>query len=321
MACGDNAGLIPDVNEPGLAEEQELIPISFNLGFSLEVTPLRASASAFNLKYLDYLVFTAYDEDDIHGTAGPGMLYKKRSFINSDGHIQDSLPSGYYHVVFVANNESPFLFTGENALEGVSMTTSLSAVPEVFYSSGFIHIENKEELREDYAYLYRNVGKVEIVVEDIIPADVETIEITVQPMAHTYIIQCGSSGDSIATMFDHVQMSGSLSQLGSITENDEGNRTMLPFSFLSYENIEAWRIEKEERPDGPGFLIEAVPVRTPVTITMQVYGGGNLLAEKQITNVDILRNKTVRYTGHLFENTAFSLLVDDNWTGTEEITF
>jgi hypothetical protein len=91
--------LIPNVNESNPGEEQELIPISFNVGFTQEVIPLRASSSDFAIKYLDYLVFLETSESYVPGTY-PGMLYKKRSFINADGCIRDTLPAGGLLIIY-----------------------------------------------------------------------------------------------------------------------------------------------------------------------------------------------------------------------------
>jgi hypothetical protein len=301
FACSDNTGLIPsvnDVNEPGPVEEQELIPVSFNLGFSQEVTPmaapsLRASSSAFNFKYLDYLLFIGDFEDDFPW-ASRGTLYKKHTFIDSDGYIRDSLPAGDYYFVFAANNESPFLFTGNNLLEEVIMTTDQSAVPEVFYNKIYFAIENKS-VNSMSCPLFRKVGKVEIVVKDIMPENVETIEISVQPLGSAYVID---------ELDDWTQMSGSLSH--SYSMGDYVDRTIPPFSFLSYSNR------------NQGDPETGITTRTPVTITIKALGsGGSLIAEKQINNVDIFSNYIVRYTGRLFENTAFSLSLNEEWTEEE----
>jgi hypothetical protein len=309
FACGDNAGLIPSVNEPSPATQQELIPVTFNVGFTQEVIPLRASSDEPIIKYLEYLVFVAENEYDIPGTV-PGMLYKQRTFNFEgsifDGNIRDSLPAGDYVFVFAANNESPFLFTGNNLFEGVSMTTNQSTVPEVFYIKTPLTVDNRSG-HDKSTPLRRTVGKVEIVLEDILPEDVDRIEIKVEPMGYTYFIYSHYYGIDGYQDDNWTIMSGSLSYSYPVASNE--NRVMPPYSFLSYENL-------DQLTDENGFHL-----RTPVTITIQAYSGNTLITEKQINNVDILMNRTVRYTGHLFENIAFSLSVDERWTGTSEETF
>jgi hypothetical protein len=99
----------------------------------------------------------------------------------------------------------------------------------------------------------------------------------------------------------------------SYSVENNGNRTMPPFSFLSYGHANYANPDVEDNdPEWP---------RTLVTITIQAYDGNTLITEKQIKDVDILKNRTVRYTGHLFENIAFSLSVDEEWKGICEETF
>jgi hypothetical protein len=128
-------------------------------------------------------------------------------------------------------------------------------------------------------------------------------------MAYTYV---RTFLDDRSGYFYEPQLSDARTLTHSHSFENGGTRTMPPFSFLSYENVQN-KVEPFTNETGHTYS-NIIEFREPVTITIRAYGAGKtLITEKRISNVDILKNRTVRYTGHLFENAAFDLSVDDAW--------
>jgi hypothetical protein len=150
MACSDNAGLIPGVNEGEPIEEGELIPVSFNVGFVQEVTPFNEVASFraggsnnFTLTYLEHFIFKK--------NANGYYFYKKSLYTGSDGSINSELPEGEYTSVFVAYASGIFVapenigYLSDFFFQVMSDASEEANIVDHFYSKTTYTVEKNAE--------------------------------------------------------------------------------------------------------------------------------------------------------------------------------
>jgi hypothetical protein len=316
FACSDNSGLIPDGKDP-----KPLVPVSFNVGFTKEVIPLRSTSSSSEVP-VEYLEYQVYDNTT-------GALYKRLIYTNpfttpeSDPGgelnfllLEDQLPEGDYTIVFLAcgtTPASPHFFN-----EGNIISSSLNPYFELFnfYVNEFNYggpepnqffkkincVVETGQYNDSEVVLERIVGKVEIVIEDFIPLEISTFEVDISDWAMWYCFSktteysYGPTMEGIDRSF--IPRNGAISGY--------------TITFFAYENVY--------------YLQE----RKPRTIALKFYNGGigdhdSPAVEKVFYGVDVVKNKIVRYTGKLFgvdmEDSSFTLSVHDMWDETIEIPF
>lgn len=290
-------------------EKKELIPVSFTVEFAKEITGLRAS-EAVNFKDFLYLVYDA----------GTGKLYKDIKYTNFEGIINDSLPEGNYTVVFAGATQATYLWYYSDTnmtsfieidapppLGGDTNISRFNRNTDVFYKKINCIVE-KNKQNGSAVTLDRIVGKVEIVLEDVIPNDVSTIEVALNfPITFHYL----SSPEYVT--------GSSYSKRINIAESDK----VAGYSvfFISFENI------NQDQSRYPLSITLTARKTLPAGV---VDTGQSIIATKVINNVDVLKNKTVRYTGKLFDNitpsnttpsSSFSISVNEAWGETIGKTF
>jgi hypothetical protein len=308
FACSEN-------NEPESIVEDELIPISFNVGFSKEITPLRSS-NEISVSNLNYYVYNS----------NTGALYKSKSYnSNFDGLINDELPEGDYIFVFFGTASGGVNFQNNNIATPITKPSPFPVNPyishfelglsniDIFYKK-FNHKIEKGNEDSNQIVLDRIVGKIKVILEDVIPSEVIRISIEFENNPYFY---------AYSTFFDYGGTIGSpATSYYNISESDKVS-SGYTISFLSFENINY----KLERFPTTIKLIARKALPDGVVDT-----GQSLVATKVINNVDVLKNKTVIYRGKLFDEVdptdpnapapaSFSVSVNDTWGDEVNETF
>ena len=311
FSCGNEDHSVSGNNDLG---KKELVPVSFAVDFTKDVMEFRSDV-AINLKDLLYRVYNTETGD----------LYKNLQINDFTGVINDSLPEGNYTIVFAGDKGQSVLFENDPMSIGNilpkytdircpsfrcwSMSTQDAFNDnnglDVFFKK-FNCLVEKDKLNDNTVVLDRIIGKIEIVIEDIIPSDVSQIQINV-------------SGIDVVNRNYYYSLQGDFTMPGftintiNITdaEKEEAGYTL---SFKSFENM---NFDQSRR---------------TVSITITALNGGKTVASKIINDVDILKNKTVRYTGKLFDNIitppgnsnpsqSFPVSMNDEWGETIDRTF
>jgi hypothetical protein len=298
-ACSDSDGLMPAVNDltPAAAEEPELVPVTFNVSFSKEVIPLRSSGSDdFMVKYLDYFAYPASGETFFNGNT---------ITIDSDGSFEDELPTGSYTFIFIGHNggnasvikevgDAPDLLkpNGIYAYQ-LQVLEEDGHVADQFYQKRVCNIRNGHENNVEVT-LDRIVGKVEIVLDEVIPGNITDITLSV-PFYHNKYY------------FFH-----------EILIQDKGGQ-WLPINGPGIGDFYKRVIPiPEEYKSKKGFTISFLSYEiTAPYITITLNG--------KAIPVVVQKNKTMRYTGKLFEvadtPAPFTLTIEDDWEAPNDITF
>jgi hypothetical protein len=305
-ACSDNDGLLPAVNNM-VDEKEELVPITFNVGFTKEVIPMRSSSSSNVMpKYLQYYAFN-------HN--GGWWLRKSGTIIDSDGSFVLELSKSTYTIIFVGYNTGNVSIIGKERLYPpygeqespldyqLQVLEDDGQVADQFYQklecNVYQLLENKENVS---VTLERIVSKIEIVLDEVIPSEVTKIKLSIAPIyCNKYYF---SKSDDRGGTFNHINGLGGESYYREI-QISESDKLAKGFtiSFLSYAPWYA-----------PNFSSPYF------TVVLESQG-----REKVIPIKAFQKNKTLRYTGKLFEiadtSAPFTLSIDDTWEGTDEITF
>jgi hypothetical protein len=312
-ACSDNEGLIPAVNNPDpvVGEEAELIPVSFSVGFEREILPLRSSSNNATIKNLTYLIYNN----------ATGNFYKQNTITNMEASINEALPEGVYTIVFMGYNTGKFMLESTNmnivyynSYSCISVMEENSELSTDIYEKGMQvadhfykrinYIVEKEKENNISVTLERIVGKIEIVLEDDMPNDVIAIYLSMRD----YYNGLGfTATKDFATTF-------------------RGNE----YYYLEYKR----KIEISELERNAGFTIsffsygmqdENFPYDIDLVARRYVpdtdeFSSLRLVAEKKIENVRAIKNKTVRYTGKLFDGVAYPAdnaftvtVIDEGW--------
>jgi hypothetical protein len=318
-ACSDNEGLIPIVNdpEPITGEESELIPVSFDVGFEREILPLRSSNSNATIKNLTYLIY-----NNVTGT-----FYKQNTITNMEASINEALPEGVYTIVFVGYNTGKFMLESTNmniAFDGScisvmeensELSTDIWATPDIdkkgmhlvdqFYKR-INYIVEKGKENNISVTLERIVGKIEIVLEDDMPNDVVALYLS---MSHYYNSLRFTATEDFADQFTGENYYPGYKR--KIEISDLERSAGFTISLFSYDN--------------ENMNLEYVPYDIDLVARRYVPGTDEfsslrLVAEKKIENVRAIKNKTVRYTGKLFDGVAYPAdnaftvtVIDEGW--------
>jgi hypothetical protein len=297
---------MPAVNDlaPAAGEEPELVPVTFNVGFSKEVSSLRSSSSDdFIVKYLDYFAYPA---------SGESFFKSNTITIDSDGSFEDELPTGSYTFIFIGHNggnasvikevgDVPDLLkpNGIYAYQ-LQVLEEDGHVADQFYQKRVCNISNGHENNVEVT-LDRIVGKVEIVLDEVIPGEVTKIALNV-PFYHDkyyffHELNIQDKGGRWLPI-NGPGISDTYKREISIPEEYKSKKGFT-ISFLSYDSESGNGV-------GPGPCF---------TITLS---GKPILVETR-------KNKTMRYTGKLFEvadtPAPFILTVEDDWEAPNDITF
>ena len=293
----------------------ELIPVSYKVGFAKEITTFRSDGT-MNLDDFFYYVYNSET----------GELYKNLKFNNFNGTINDSLPEGDYTIIFMGADKEAYL-SWSNYHSSPVGNSNIKEYPayfilgcpdflnmkhDVFYKKISCTVE-KNSSNDNSVALDRVVGKIEIVLEDVIPSEVNKIEIEISesdlPKSFYY------------NYYTDFTKGWPFYKVINITEPDKAASGYKLF-FITFENI--------------NYDQSRYPISIKLTARRSlpdgvIDTGQSLVTSKVIENVDILKNKTVRYTGKLFDNitpppdtdppSSFLITVEDEWGETIEETF
>jgi len=282
--------------------EQKLVPVTFRIEFAGDTTGLRSDA-ALHPNSLFYIV---YNTDT-------GDRYKRVNIDNLTGVINDSLPEGNYTIVFVSANgvvETPWsedvccnniiknniINYGRPSIVLASMG-NLNNNSDCFYKKYYCLVEQGTS-NDNTVILERIFGKIEIALEDIFPWNVQSIDF--QFSVVTYDYQYSLNYDIINYRSGGLFVPDYVRQPIFQTEWTATN----VISFIDFVN-------PGQSPNPP------LSIKLTVWGTISIQNGSTVFATKVINNVDLFKNKTVRYTGKVLDgitdppNSGFTMTVSD----------
>jgi hypothetical protein len=277
--------------------------------FPKETVPLRSSAEMTTVKYLNYLV---YDNST-------GLSYTEGFEEDSNGSITGlKLPEGEYTIVFIANNdEFPVVTPQGNIYANVGIHPCFAVGPfDQFYAKSTCTVERNKENKYSVT-LHRIVGKIEIVLTDVVASLAPFVQLISYEMPSW---ECYFSATA-EWVVNPVEMGYARYQQMYVSSATVG----MKIELYLLENINKAQerfpvnIQLLARSTDPNSYEDAMNV-PPETI----------IAAKTIPNVDILKNKIVRYTGTLLDgpntdpgqpSSSFTITVDATWGSTVDDDF
>ena len=353
-------GLASCAKNPEISDKsKEMVPVSFKVGFSKEVTNFRSlstpgpvssrSGGDVTITKLDYLVYDAV----------AGKLYKSLKKYNFTGTLSDELPEGEYYVIFVGsmfngyneefynpwdhdvikmgNTENKLITAEFPSWEGQMLNENAwgdeIALPsfhilhkfkeggDVFYAKYNLVVEEDATTAKEIE-LNRIVGKVEFVIEDAIPENVVSITLSSGHYSQYHVIP----GSFLYNTTSEVAAAGSpenysFIEHSSVIESSKVGTTGHTISFISFENCDA------NQTYYPFSLTLTARKALPEGV---IDNGQATIAEKTISGINIIKNKTVIYRGNLFDGTieepgngdaSFDLSVNNEWEEVIELDF
>jgi len=293
--------------------EKELVPVSFNLGFSKEVVDFRSTTARGAgddpvISNLDYLVFNKET----------GNLYKQKTLNINNGIATDELPEGEYFFFFSYGCPvySPGDIFSTNALNWTC------AGREMFLCRRIDYEVKKGSENSCQVVLERMIGKVEIVLADIIPDNVIELELTITKLPIVCFYNGVSDSYYSASSWEPERRTYRISD----ADKTSSGYTM---SFMGFESVD---MNEEYLPITVTLVARRANI--PNVEGLVDYTDNPIIATKTINNVYIERNKTVIYTGKLFDNiivtpedpnekvsSSFSVLLNDEWGDVIDETF
>jgi len=311
FSCSRDEGLAG--NDDRNLNSKDLVPVSFSVGFSKNVTGSGVKTSA----NVGTLLYDVYD-------AASGNIFK--ASILSGGVVQDSLPEGNYIIVFAAatnamlsgpsggnniinlkNTLQTWPYFRYDAIGGIYNGTPLhfcNSNSDVFYKKISFTVD-KNSTNNNSVTLDRIVGKIQVVLQDTIPDDVVFLYATF-PYNFEYYV----------TLNTDYSNGGTLSERFVISDADK-KTSGFTFSYTCFENLNF------DQSRNPGTITLQAIRELPAGV---VDYGQSLVASKVINNVDIFKNQTVVYTGKLFDgavnssnsnsSTEFTVSINDVWGDT-----
>ena len=291
--------------------QKELIPISFNVGFSKEVTDFRSTAKSgdpipfgYSNRYLVYNKET-------------GKLYKDKSF--ELGVFDDELPEGEYIFLFIVATDNVTINTyrdGSNNIDRLWVRTLLERVYDVFHCRVDCEVK-KGENNNQQVVLERMVGKVKVILEDdVVPDNIAKIEVWID-MPNNFRYYPDADNYSVYSATPNFSFGDKWLEIHS---------PQYPIDEFSATSFECRNYQTAGGEHLPLTIdIFAWRERTPAEIgVMDPDSGGLIVVRETIENVFIERNKTVIYRGKLFDNiiippgpelpsSSFSISINEEW--------
>ena len=180
---------------------------------------------------------------------------------------------------------------------------------DLFYAKYNLIVEEGATIEEEIV-LNRIVGKVEVVIEDAIPENIESISFSGNDIPSSFLYNTTGEIVTVGDWDNKVQI-----------ESSKVGTTGYTISFISFENCDA------NQTYYPFSLTLTVRKTLPEGV---IDNGQSIIAEKTISGVNVIKNKTVIYRGNLFDGmsepsgegeTSFNLLVNNEWDSTIELDF
>lgn len=182
-------GTEKEVPNPDLQEE--LSPIQFTIDLQKEVLPFPVTKSIPELNIPEPIPQNPDAEEDpstpdidpdnlynridyiVYQSGKPDILVKHKQFTPQDPDftiIYDSLPSGDYHICFLAHSDKNISVSGQTAL--------FSKVSDTFHLFLTQEVQTGERIIKDIT-LQRIVGKIEFISTDAVPKNLKSFTINV----------------------------------------------------------------------------------------------------------------------------------------------
>ncbi|MGZ2370417.1 hypothetical protein ACXR6G_11560 [Ancylomarina sp. YFZ004] len=269
-------------NEP---KDEQLFDVSFNVSaFKQDITNMKSLEPLSEaIEILTYFVFNENDEF---------LYYKEFHYSNENfGNINDKLPEGTYNIIFFGHNGYYINEDDDDFFQGDDENQ-----PTIIYEDGYsfkdsfhkkITINIPDDNIDMSVSLDRVVGKLEVVFTDNMPSEIKNLEYT---LTGTYF-----GLDLYDTSPFHQESKVVTEYIG---DDDKGkpNYKLELYSFVESSNA------------------------INCSITIKCFDiDNNVIASKNITNIDIFRNKITRLSGEMFSSTKdnennFTLTVDTDWS-------
>lgn len=267
-------------------KDEQLFDVSFNVStFNKDIVDLKsAQALSGAVEQLAYFVFNENDQ----------FLYYKE-FLTSDESfekINDKMPEGTYNIIFFGHNgkfygdDGDDFFRGEDEKNPTLMPNDEDPFNDSFYKKITINVPDDNSNMS--VSLDRVVGKLEVVFTDNIPSEVTKIEYSLTGTYWGLDLYYGSP-------FHQETRIGN-----TYISDDEKAKPNYKLEFYSFAGGEKGTINS--------------------SITIKCFDkDNNVIASRNITNIDIYRNKITRLSGEMFSSTkdnenSFSLTVDTDWS-------
>ncbi len=241
--------------------------------------------------------------DTVNASAGIGILYyavytggigvhgrilKQDSSMADFGTVIDSLPAGQYQVVFVGGKNGLIeTYTGRTAADNFSYPGN--KWQDTFWDEFVITIGSGNISQN--VTLKRVVGKLELDITDNIPANADSLVITVDPEATNFVNDGGMPSPPG----------------GTVTYSEK-----IPAGAIGHSNFTMDRI------------IGNTAVTATVTITCKD-SGNQTIATATASNVTIQANTKTILSGNLFSTSPasqhFTIKADTAWGGSSKYSF
>ena len=226
-------GTEKEVPNPDLQEE--LSPIQFTIDLQKEVLPFPVTKSIPELNIPEPIPQNPDAEEDpstpdidpdnlynridyiVYQSGKPDILVKHKQFTPQDPDftiIYDSLPSGDYHICFLAHSDKNISVSGQTAL--------FSKVSDTFHLFLTQEVQTGERIIKDIT-LQRIVGKIEFISTDAVPKNLKSFTINVSNYQNKIDLTTGNG----------ISQNTPYTQTDTFNDSDIG-KTNFSHSFLTF---------------------------------------------------------------------------------------
>jgi|GEM_PF-3588516 len=260
-------------------KEEPLYDVSFNVSTFKQDVSNMKSTEPLN-EVIKSLIYFVYNNE------GKYLYYREfESTEENFGIINDKLPEGEYKIIFLACNEDINSDDFEDIIDNTeAVYHEWDGVVDTFHKKISVTVPNDNS---DFSVtLERVVGKLEVIFTDNIPEEAHEIEYSLTGLC------CGIH---LFTGNPENQKTFSKSAISIVSERGKPNYKLEFYAFVGSESVRC-------------------------NLTMNVFDQEkNLIATKNIRDINLFRNKIVRLSGDMFTSNngtekSFSIKIDDDWS-------
>lgn len=278
--------------ETAAPKDEKLYPVTFNVStFSKEIVPMASLKTARQINAsttsgaglsdaVKHISYAVYNE--------AGILVNQKvsnSQQQSFGKIEDSLPRGKYTVMLLGSTLGTL--PRPDNINGYYYMPEYGGGDDIFFSQTALEVQGSAI--DQTIQLKRKVGKVDIVITDEIPPNIEEIVYSLKGVGHYFYPNSGQSYRGTIYKSNYY-----LNDEASGAPDYSQNFNL--YFFLDYDQ-DAY-----------------------ASVNIRAYDRNrNLVVDKTINDVPVSVNKKTILTGRLFDDVgstkgqAFSISVDDKW--------
>ena len=215
--------------------QEKLSPIQFTIDLQKEVLPFPVTKSIPELNIPEPIPQNPDSEEDpaipdidpdnlynridyiVYKSGVPDILVKHKQFTPQDPDftiIYDSLPSGNYHICFLAHSDKDISVSGQTAL--------FNKVSDTFHLFLTQEVQAGERIIKDII-LQRIVGKIEFIPTDTVPKDLKSFTINVSNYQNKIDLTSGNG----------ISQNTPYTQTDTFNDSDAG-KTKITHSFFTF---------------------------------------------------------------------------------------